>query len=328
VVVQGGDVLLSSSLRLGSNSGVGGTTAVGNFSIVNGNLTVGSSLTVGQVSGAEIGKSAVATLNAKNGNLSARRVGVGQASGGGTTSALAKLDNVNGRIQSLQVGESFSPNNFPSGRVELVNSVLDVEEYVAVGLGFGGGTGNGEIELTDSRLNVGVGPDSGAFFGDMFLGSTNPSDTASVMLRRSIIDVADRLVFGAGSELGIRIEGENRVTEYGAIDAQSIRLGGLLDLAFDFLPTVGNAIFDLLVSGSADGISGDFAQVNVVGLDPLFNASSGVELVSFGGEVVEVYRLRIARNAVPEPPTLLLFLMAGVLLILYSGRARPGFPRS
>lgn len=305
-----GSVTLTSSLIVGQNAGGTGSTANGALRITNGDLLVGGAITLGQVSGPDAGKQAIATLDLVNSQLAARRVGIGQATGTGSTDARMTLQGVTGNIQSLQVGESFDAQGNPNGRVELLGSVLNAEEFVAVGSGLFGGSGNGAISLKDSRLNVGVGPDLGAFYGDMFVGTSGIGSNAKLTLERSLVDVTERLLLGAVSQLEIGIGGSLRIAEYGAIDTLTAVLGGDLKLLFDFTPFLDSMVFDLVVSELLDGISGDFANVSILGLDAAYSAVTGVEIVNYGGADVEVYRLRIARNAVPEPATVFLMLLA------------------
>jgi len=316
---SGGGVTLTSSLMVGNNSGGAGSTADGALRITNGDLLIDGSITVGQISGSDTGKKAIATLALVNGELAAQRVGIGQAAGAGSTNARVTLQGVTGRIQSLQVGESFDAQGNPNGRVELLGSVLNAEEFVALGSGLSGGSGNGAISLKDSRLNVGVGPESGSFYGDMFVGTSGAGSQAGLMLERSLVDVADRLLLGAASQLQIGIEGGVRIAQYGAIDTRTAVLGGDLDLRFDFAPLLDSMVFDLVLSELLDGISGDFANVSILGLDAAYSAVTGVEIVNFGGADVEVYRLRIARNGVPEPATV--FLMLITLGAMFASRA-------
>ncbi|WP_291985164.1 PEP-CTERM sorting domain-containing protein [Candidatus Accumulibacter sp. ACC007] len=316
---SGGGVTLTSSLMVGNNSGGAGSTADGALRITNGDLLIDGSITVGQVSGSDTGKQAIATLALVDGELAAQRVGIGQAAGAGSTNARVTLQGVTGRIQSLQVGESFDAQGNPNGRVELLGSVLNAEEFVALGSGLSGGSGNGAISLKDSRLNVGVGPESGSFYGDMFVGTSGAGSQAGLMLERSLVDVADRLLLGAASQLQIGIEGGLRIAQYGAIDTRTAVLGGDLDLRFDFTPLLDSMVFDLVLSELLDGISGDFANVSILGLDAAYSAVTGVEIVNFGGADVEVYRLRIARNGVPEPATV--FLMLITLGAMFASRA-------
>lgn len=305
-----GDVTLASGLIVGNNTGGAGSTANGSLRITNGDLQVGAAITLGQVSGSDTGKQAIGRLDLQNGELGARRVVVGQAGGAGSTDAQMTLQDVMGRIQSLQIGESFDAQGNANGRVELLRSVLNVEEFVGVGSGLFGGSGNGSLSLKDSRLNVGVGPVSGTFYGDFFVGTTGTGSQAKLTLERSLVDVAERLLLGSASELEIGIGGGLRVGEYGAIDTLMATLGGSLSLQFGFTPFLDNMVFDLIVSELLDGISGSFANVSIIGLDPAYSATTGIEIVNFGRTDVEVYRLRITRNAVPEPATGLLMLVA------------------
>jgi hypothetical protein len=136
----------------------------------------------------------------------------------------------------------------------------------------------------------------------------------------SLLALDDSILLGQGSRLEIDVQGLARGTLYGAIDATLATLDGVLELAFAGTPQVG--VYDLVVSGSADGISGDFDSVVVTGVDPSL-VSFGVELAPIEGQTVEVYRLHL----IPEPGTgLLLGLgLAALARPRRSARARtPG----
>jgi len=117
-------------------------------------------------------------------------------------------------------------------------------------------------------------------------------------------------VLGDAAALMMAIEGPQRGDFYGAIDASVATLAG--DLRVDFtglLPFADTMVFDLLRSGSADGISGDFANLSFIGLLDGYSLLAGIEL-----DGVEVYRLRLSRIEVPEPGSLgLLLLSLGTL---------------
>jgi hypothetical protein len=124
------------------------------------------------------------------------------------------------------------------------------------------------------------------------------------------------LAIGAGAELEIDIEGAVRGSEYGAIDARQAVLGGILGIDFtDFAPTADSEVFDLLRSGGADGIWGDFASLSFIGVQDGYSAVAGIEL-----DGVEVYRVRLTRNSVPEPPSVALFLVALTMLAMTQWR--------
>ena len=319
VEVTGGNVVLSSNLNIGTNSGSLDSVADGTLRISNGDLNVGGLVTVGLISGVAGTKQANASLQMSNGQISTGLLRVGNVVGAGSTNASATFDHVSGQVEALQVGESFNPAGNPNGHVELTHSDLDAREFVAIGFS-SSGTGNGSMTLTDSRLNVGVGTDTGGLFGRVFVGAA-PGDIALLDLERSLIDAAGALTMGDGARLSMSIGGGVRVDEYAAIDAQSAFLGGQLFIDFDFTPMLDSMVFDLIVSESIDGIFDDFYSVDISGLVAGYSASTGVELINVGGSQVEAYRLRITRD-VPEPGSLWLMAIAllGYALYPISGR--------
>jgi hypothetical protein len=108
-------------------------------------------------------------------------------------------------------------------------------------------------------------------------------------------------------------QGPVRGDEYSAIDATSAKLAGQLDVQFTAPALLGT--YDLLISGLLDGITGDFAGVNVSGLTGNQSAAWVIETTG-GATPVEVLRLYV----VPEPGTGAL-LASG--LIVLAIRARP-----
>jgi hypothetical protein len=325
VTVNGGGVAMTGGISLGGVSGKDGTSADAEMSVAGGDVLLGGNLVMGSVSGAAgANRLARARFEQLGGNFAARAVNVGATSGAGSSDALMRLDGVSAQVErSLQIGESFDPAGNPLGRVVLNNSVLDVSEFVSVGAGLRGGAGDGGMTLVDSRLSVAIGnPAAGTgLTGDMFMASGGGASVAELVLRRSLVEVADRLFLGGGTRLQIDIEGGSRVSQYGAIDTDSAFLGGMLEVNFGFIPLANSMVFDLVVSASVNGIGGDFANVNILGLDPDYNATSGIVIDNIGGSGVEIYRLRIARAGVPEPASLLLMLLAfGVLLVVHRQR--------
>jgi hypothetical protein len=75
-------------------------------------------------------------------------------------------------------------------------------------------------------------------------------------------------------------------------------------------------VFDLLRSGSVDGISGDFTSFLFTGLQNGYSVIAGVEL-----DGVEIYRVRVAPQSVTEPGTLSLLLSC--LVVALMSRALP-----
>jgi len=107
------------------------------------------------------------------------------------------------------------------------------------------------------------------------------------------------LTLGANAEVTTDINGPMRGSEddrgYHAFDVTSATLDGELNIQFNYIPNGGDT-FDLIRSGSIDGIQGNFAKVNASGL----NNGLGIQtsIVIDGG--VEVFRITIT-GTVEEP---------------------------
>ena len=110
--------------------------------------------------------------------------------------------------------------------------------------------------------------------------------------------------------LRLAMDGIDRGMGYAAIDAATAQLDGALEVLFTFQPVM--MAFDLIISGSSNGIIGDFASVDIMGLLPGTMVTSGIVTDNFGMGDVEVYRLNIGQVVVetPEPASLALFLIA------------------
>jgi len=136
--------------------------------------------------------------------------------------------------------------------------------------------------------------------------------------------VGDFLSLGTGALLEIGIEGTARGLQYGALDVYGGVLGGRLQVDFGFTPSFDEGIFDLIVSGTTDGLSGAFSTIDIVGLDPAFRAWTEFAVDSVGGTDVEIFRLHVARAEVPvpEPPTALVLIPTGVAGVGFLFRAR------
>jgi hypothetical protein len=187
------------------------------------------------------------------------------------------------------------------------------------------GSAEGVLQLQTASLladNVvaGAGPggraelglrDSTASIADRFT-----LTSGELLLDDSLLNVGNEFALGGDATLRIDIDGLLRGFEYGAIDARSALLGGVLAIDFFDLALVADLmVFDLLRSGDADGIQGDFDSFVFTGLQSGYSVLRSIEL-----DGTEVYRLRIVRAAVPEPSTRMLLL--GALLALLTARRR------
>ena len=143
-----------------------------------------------------------------------------------------------------------------------------------------------------------------------------------ISLSRSLLGIGGEFGHGTDDLLGISLHGTARGTEYGAVDAASANLrGGALSVEIDFGLTADEYVFDLIVSAALDGILGDFASVDILGLDPSYASTVGTVLDDLGAGLTEIYRLTLtqrqllAQRQVPEPAPLLLLIVGGTALL-------------
>jgi len=198
------------------------------------------------------------------------------------------------QARSIAVGvqEGLAPGATADGRAygDLYTRG-DVQSLSAVGdrVGYGNAYSTGRAEgswtmydgtYTGHSLTLGLSGGTGIALG-------------VVGLVRMQVDL-DELILGEGASLGLSVDS---LLSYSAIDAAAAVLDGALGVGFT--GTAEPGIYDLIVSGSLDGITGDFASVAIGGLAPGQRASYGVTTADVGGSPVAVYRLQI----VPEPGT-------------------------
>jgi len=232
-----------------------------------------------------------------DGALSAGALDMGPSSIGGLNIGNSSTGQATGSMTvgggTLRAGNVFigtTSTGSAHGSLELTNTLLEAGSVLA---GFNGGIAH--LAFTDSDGTV---SDDFRLLG------------GSLSLTRSLLDVGDEFVLGDAAALMMAIEGPQRGDFYGAIDAAVATLAGELQVDFTgLLPFADTMVFDLLRSGSADGISGDFANLSFIGLLDGYSLLAGIEL-----DGVEVYRLRLSRIEVPEPGSLgLLLLSLGTL---------------
>jgi hypothetical protein len=258
------------------------TGAPGFFGVgyTNGGITDGA-VSVGAL---DMGPNSIPTLLI--GNSSTGQATGSMTVGGGTL-----------RAGNVQVGATGTGSAL--GSLALENAVLEAGSVLA---GINGGIAH--LAFTDS--DAVVAEDFRLLDG-------------TLSLERSLLVVGDEFVLGDSAALQIAIEGAARGDYYGAIDAAIATLAGGLQVDFTgLLPSGDTMVFDLLRSGSADGISGDFASLSFIGLLDGYSLLAGIEL-----DGVEVYRLRLVRSQVPEPGILsLLLLSLGGLGVVARARRR------
>jgi hypothetical protein len=218
-------------------------------------------------------------------------------------------------------------NGSATGRLLATDSTLSLGTVTVGGTLVPGGTATGIVELVRSDLAAsslfaGFGPGASALLslaGSTLSVSGNATLFDAVLrLDDSLVDVAAALTLSDATTLEIDVDGLLRGIDYGAIDAATAALDGALRLSFDDLVPVGDLMaFDLVVSGSASGIDGDFDFLTFSGLPAGFSLLAGVVL-----DGVEIYRVTLVRNAVDEPGTALLVLAAIAVLGAARRRAR------
>jgi hypothetical protein len=300
-----------------SGFGIGLVGLVGNRNAgnVTGSLSIGGTYSGG--SGLQIGTSGGAgtadgTVSVGGGisDVSFVLVGGGGGDPNATGDSIGHLDVLAGGAQgngtsNFSIGTASGPGN-ATATATVTGGIAGFQD-VTVGRTFTGTSGNatGTLTLIDgglqaTDLRVGVSDGSG-------------SATGVLDLNDNLATIVDTILLSDGSTLMLGIDGFLRGLDYGAIDTGLALLDGILEIDFSFSPVAG--VFDLIVSGSSNGITGDFDTVSILGLDPGTLVSHGI--VVDGG--VERYRLQIGDGTpvgVPAPgglaliaPGLVFFMM-------------------
>lgn len=345
------------SLTIGGNAGTAQFFSVGEaFSssnaevgiratgsaVINGNLAVSQSISVGNAFNDRVAEATAAGGFRFN-----------QASGQVVINGVLSIA---GPTTSLNVGSTTGGVTDGSLRVGQISMGANTLGFVGVGNAFGPGQAQGVLEvngglLRAGSLNVGVGNASGGtsagtlrlnhadlVANDLFAGTAGSgvasaqlffSDSQSTVsnlfvasqgllsVERSRLTLGNALL-GDGLLTHIEIDGLARGSEYGAIDALDAFLAGSIEFDLgDLVFSDSVAVFDILRSGAADGISGDFNGFSFINLPVGYAATAGIELD--GG--VEIYRVRLARSDLPEPAPLALLLAGAGLLARVRRRA-------
>ena len=315
-----GDVADFTSLQVGV-TGLGSTgNAVGGLN-VGGTLSRtpgGGFISVGTVAGAGQSSGALSVTNGISGFASIG-IGNGSADPNATGSTTGTLDVLAGGVHN------GAPNgvSFEVGNTNAHGTAVGTANVTGgiTGFGFievGNVRGNNSTGTATGQLGVGGGPVTAS---SMRVGVSEGGigiATGIVSLDHTLVTLDTGLTLGDGSTLQMAIDGNNRGVDYAAFDAATAALDGILEVLFSFDPL--SAVYDLIVSDSINGITGDFDSVSIFGLGIGTTYSYGIEIANIGGTDVEVYRLRIGEmngTTVPEPGALLLLIagLSGVLVV-------------
>ncbi len=296
-----GSSLSTTFLEIGTLGGQGSLQASAGSSIAANSVVIGSDGVSGNGNGTLTLQNSTLTVSAVPHSFDGSMI-VGSNGGDAQVMALASTIGVAG---SLAIG-AFSFDGTSHARMALEASTLAVGGSVGIGA-FQPGS-RGELALTGStatvggNVRVGLSANNGALFGEALLA-----------LDASLLDIAGTLTMDVGAETWFGIGGTDRgLGGYGAINALSAALDGLITVDFAELTgfDLASFAFDLIVT--AEGILGDFDIVSLLNLPVGYLASYGIT-----GDG-EIWRVTLTQaNAVPEPGTLALLLagLAGLTLL-------------
>lgn len=252
---------------------------------------------------------------------------VGSISGG---SGIVDVDN-GGQlvVESAPAGDSFSRiggQNGSTGTVSIgQNSLFDAGEVLGIshdGMADNFSFDDGQVFLTDSTATL-VADD--VFIGQNGLlggvgtvvGNVNvDGGTLAPGLSPGLLTINGDLSIGSGGTLDMEVGGYGRGNEFDAINAFTVTLGGMLNVALidlnnGFLPTAGDT-FDLIV---ADTIMGSFSSFNFASLAGGLVFST--QLID--GVAQDIYQLVVQQGSVgdgvpaPGAAALMLFGLAGLV---------------
>jgi hypothetical protein len=284
-VGHGGTVAASddSILTVARGTGVLGSAAAPALMTLDASrLVTGDAAAVPAEVGLSVGNAAFGTLRAQAGSTVEVRgnaaIGAGVVGGDGRLELQASRLTVSG---SATVGGSVSAQR---GRLGLHDSSASIDGNLQLGgsVNLGNDFGEAALEIYGSLLSVG-----GAL--NMDLGAQSWFGIDSLM--RSSLDGAGELQIG-----------------YGAIDAGSAQLAGLIGVDFAGLAlaeATTSALFDLIAVSGA--LTGGFASVDFLNV-PLGYAASWA-VVDLGNDG-SVWRVALNQQTVPLPGTLALGLLA------------------
>lgn len=289
------------------------------------------------------GQGAVTATAGSRIDVSRLGLGLGAGSDGSMTLTDSRLRTV---VADALGGDVTVGGGGGTARLDAERSAVELAGNLSIG-GFTAAAGDGRMRLVDSTLavagSVGIGdfgPDSHAGLaledsvasvdGSLFLGRSANAGTlfgdSLLAVDASELQIGNALTIDFGAELLFGIDGLTRGKGgYGAISTGVASLNS--SLVVDFSDLVLDALspellsFDLITSGSATGIVGDFASVSFVNAPTGFSVRYGA--VVDGTEIWRVTLQRDDRQGVPEPGTLALWLAAGAAGLASRRRRRP-----
>ena len=305
-----GNVSGFTSVQLGSTglNSVGdaaGSIQVGGMLSGSGGLSVGTVAGAGQSSG---------TLTVANGISGFAFVGVGGGSAdiNATGNGAGALNVFAGGVTGTGVS-TFEVGNTNANPTTMGTAIVKGGITGFTGIEVGNVRGSGSAGNATGQLSVSGGPVEAATMRVGVSESGQGVATGVVYIDHSLVTLDTGLTLGNGSTLQLGIDGNNRGVDFAAFDVTDAVLDGVLNVLFSFDPL--SAIYDLIISDSINGISGDFDSVSILGLGIGTTFSYGIEVANIAGMDVEVYRLRIGDAGgvtVPEPGVLVL-LLAGLV---------------
>jgi len=269
----------------GSTEGLPGASGTGQLDVLSGGIitTDGSGFSVGGTNGAG---DVFGTANVSGDVNGYRILDIGfvrlETASGNATGTL----DITGALSGTSSGDFIIGRTAGSGEGTGDVSISGgFSGFAQAYIGFCEATATGSA---DGSLVVGGGPSSA---DDMLVGVADGACGAVGFLGLShTLVTLQTLTLGPGAATSMAIDGPTRGTDYAAFDVQTAALDGPLDVVFAS-PAVG--IFDLIISGSDTGITGDFSSVQFIGLGPDATVTAGIELVDFGAGPVEVYRVTV-----------------------------------
>ena len=316
------EAVISNDLSLGrqyTSTGVGtadGTLVLGSNSVLNvGTPTSRANLSLGVNDSNNAASDATGVLNALDGtaNLRLGELNIGRSSRGqSATGTFSMGDNVNVDVNAVNIGTGTNASgtvNLTGGLMTANTINLDKGAFNFTGGRLAVNTFNGTLTDQGGTLAPGVAP-----------GTTSIAGSTTVN--------GDFNLFSAGT-LEIELMGTNPGSEFdqlivnGMVDLNADSgTGGILDLALDFAPSVGDS-FTIVENDGTDLVSGTFhnlmegATINEIFDSQVFN----FVITYVGGSGNDIVLNVASASTVPVPPAVWLF-GSGCIGILAIARRR------